>query len=369
MDGTRSSFYKEKYHRIASDVRKLCRLYNANYVDSITESFLNNHKYAAAEDAAIQKKFDALCEKFLFAGRWTDREMLLQMTKDFKLLNLEACDDNRCALERSRIDSRYTASSGILEVLMCLANSPTLAGKAVYVSEDFLSLEQLSFIIPKRKEFIDMSEFKISNDSYIDWLSEYDNDEEMDENEPTLPSVDAVVRMADVKPTTRHWVDDDKLAYLEADVDNSVYFLYGNTLVNYPSGNDISFNMDGATTATATVVARAVADIPNKILCNESDIVKMILEMLQGNENELYLLGDEGFVLTSTAARVRISSESLSPTVLSSVLIAFAELGTIILAARVYACDCSVDKIGSYSLVSLTFDMSCLCRHSERDQG
>lgn len=346
MAGAKSTYYIEKYNYIASDIRKLCRIYNAEYADLVTENLVNNHKYTASEDPLIAKSFQLLCDKFLYAGRWTDREMMMQMWKDFVVLHKQACDDKRCALNNSRIETGYTATHGMLQLLMSLADTPTKGGKAVYVSDDFICLENLSLLIPKRKEFIDNSEFKVSSEYLSEWMLEYEEDKAIQSDEDDEFHLSSSV--ARYRRSIGLFDDNKETSPLESanakaleNRDSSLYFKFGNALSVYrPLPVSVSFAIDGSVNIHNTeLVHKAAPELSNALYCSEMDCVKMILEMLLGCENELYWMVSEDkqtprVQVTQLATRVRLASRSLSPTVLRSLLDWFSALGSAVATAR-----------------------------------
>ena len=348
---SKSTYYQERYDRIASNLRKLCRLYQTSYVDSFTSTLIENTKYESCQDRTIVKSFDSLCEKFLLSGRWTDKEMLQQMWRDFKILHLQACDDNRCPLQQSRLDTGYTAPHGMLHLLMLLANSPTQSGKAVYVSDDFVCLENLSMLIPIRKEYTDTSEYSQENDySYDYWRMDYDDEPQDEAEEEGWTDLEEDLEVSSERCFEDSAINDDEPAvgkdlasggsHALEDDDLQSYTLFGRDISSYPAAHsDISFAIDGSINPLAdSIVSAATASVPNSFRCMEGDVVKLVLEMLMGSENELFLSSeDHSFLLAPAASRLRMSSESLSPLALENLLSWFAGAGTMAASCRAFA--------------------------------
>ena len=349
MSGSKSVYYKERYDRIASNIRKLCRLYHSTYVDSFTSSLIDSNSYETCQDRHIIRSFENLSEKFLLSGRWTDHEMLQQMWRDFKVLHRQACEDKRCHLQQSIVDTGYTATHGMLQLLMLLANSPTRSGKAVYVSDDFVCLENLSMLIPIRKEYTDTSDVSEQNDySYDYWSMEYD-DGHQSQDEEWSDLEDQV----EVEESSRQFVEDedsrtDHEDYLRevssrsfvSEEDLNTYTLFGRNLTTYQltSPTQTYFAIEGSTNPVAeSLISLAAGGSSSAFLCPEGDVVKMVLEMLTGSESELFLASEGGFLLTATAARLRLSSQSVTPTALERMLLWFTKLGSIAASCRTFA--------------------------------
>ena len=141
------------------------------------------------------------------------------------------------------------------------------------------------------------------------------------------------------------------------DLDYSSYFKYGSHLTSLVHSSDsipsALYLIDGSNNAAS--MESAFDSNNNTFFCSEPDVIKMILEMLFGSENELFTLSKEeekkeeggrggraglsasSFMLTAIATRLRLSSTSLSPSLLIKIFHWFVRLASLALFCRDYA--------------------------------
>ena len=239
----------------------------------------------------------------------------------------------------------------MLHLLMLLADSPTQSGKAVYVSDDFVCLENLSMLIPIRKEYTDTSDYSQENDYSFDyWRMDYDDEPQDEAEEEGWTDLEEVLEVSSERGFEDSSINNDEPVVGEdlasggshalEDEDLQSYALFGRDISTYPATNsNLSFAIDGSINPLAdSIVSAATASVPNSFRCLEGDVVKLVLEMLMGSENELFLSSeDHSFLLAPAASRLRMSSESLSPLALENLLSWFASAGSLAAFCRAFA--------------------------------
>ena len=229
------------------------------------------------------------------------------------------------------------------------------------------SSSYLSWKRAEQESGINVSEFdySLTNDyDYLIWLSDYEAKEEVNDEEDEDDNEDLgydescdedeeeEVKESNLLPSMKEEEEEEF-----TDLDYSSYFKYGSHLTSLIHSSDSIpssiYLIDGSNNA-ATTESAFDSNNHNTFFCSEPDVIKMILEMLFGSENELFTLSKEeerkeegggrgrglsasSFMLTAIATRLRLSSTSLSPSVLLKIFQWFVRLASLAAFCRDYA--------------------------------